>query len=110
MVVGVEIGHGKRHGVLSDYTFAVIDDSPGADSRLVTIGKAYSGLTDAEIAEMTDWFRAHTVRQVGRFLSWSRRSGSRSRSRHPPLEAPRLGLRAAIPAHPPAATGRTPRR
>ncbi|HUG49176.1 MAG TPA: DNA ligase, partial [Candidatus Limnocylindria bacterium] len=33
----------------------------------VTIGKAYSGLTDAEIAEMTDWFREHTIRQVGRF-------------------------------------------
>jgi DNA ligase 1 len=67
VVVGVEVGHGKRHGVLSDYTFAVRDDSPDGDGRLVTIGKAYSGLTDAEIAEMTDWFRAHTLRQVGRF-------------------------------------------
>ena len=28
VVVGVEVGHGKRHGVLSDYTFAVIDDRP----------------------------------------------------------------------------------
>ncbi|HVM30403.1 MAG TPA: ATP-dependent DNA ligase [Candidatus Limnocylindrales bacterium] len=66
VVVGVEVGHGKRHGVLSDYTFAVRDD--GADGgRLVTIGKAYSGLTDAEIAEMTEWFREHTMRQVGRF-------------------------------------------
>jgi DNA ligase 1 len=67
VVVGVEVGHGKRHGVLSDYTFAVIDDRNGSDGRLVTIGKAYSGLTDAEIAQMTDWFRAHTLRQVGRF-------------------------------------------
>ncbi len=67
VVVGVEVGHGKRHGVLSDYTFAVRDDRPGAKDRLVTIGKAYSGLTDAEIAEMTEWFRAHTVRQLGRF-------------------------------------------
>jgi DNA ligase-1 len=67
VVVGVEVGHGKRHGVLSDYTFAVRDDRPGADDRLVTIGKAYSGLTDAELAEMTDWFRAHTLRQLGRF-------------------------------------------
>ena len=64
VVVGVEVGHGKRHGVLSDYTFAVLDDS--AD-RLVTIGKAYTGLTDAELAEMTRWFEAHTVRRVGRF-------------------------------------------
>jgi DNA ligase-1 len=64
VVVGVEVGHGKRHGVLSDYTFAVRDESTG---KLVTIGKAYTGLTDAEIAEMTAWFEAHTIRQQGRF-------------------------------------------
>jgi hypothetical protein len=46
----------------------------------VTIGKAYSGLTDAEIAEMTDWFREHTLRQVGRFHVVEPRSSSRSRS------------------------------
>ena len=67
VVVGVEVGHGKRHGVLSDYTFAVRDDRPGAEGRLVTIGKAYSGLTDAEIAEMTAWFEAHTLQRLGRF-------------------------------------------
>jgi DNA ligase-1 len=64
VVVGVEAGNGKRHGVLSDYTFAVLD---GSSERLVTIGKAYTGLTDAEIAEMTRWFEAHTVRRLGRF-------------------------------------------
>jgi DNA ligase-1 len=64
LVVGVEVGHGKRHGVLSDYTFAVRDDATG---RLVTIGKAYTGLTDGEIAEMTRWFEAHTIRQLGRY-------------------------------------------
>ncbi|HVA87131.1 MAG TPA: hypothetical protein VNF73_12565 [Candidatus Saccharimonadales bacterium] len=64
VVVGVEVGHGKRHGVLSDYTFAVRDEATG---RLVNIGKAYSGLTDAEIAEMTTWFEAHTIQQFGRY-------------------------------------------
>ncbi len=64
VVVGVEVGHGKRHGVLSDYTFAVRDDASGA---LVTIGKAYSGLTDAEIAEMTAWFETHTLERFGRY-------------------------------------------
>jgi DNA ligase-1 len=64
VVVGVEVGHGKRHGVLSDYTFAVRDE---AADRLVTIGKAYTGLTDAEIAEMTRWFEEHTIRQFGRY-------------------------------------------
>ena len=64
VVVGVEVGHGKRHGVLSDYTFAVRDTASG---RLVNIGKAYSGLTDAEIAEMTRWFDAHTIARFGRY-------------------------------------------
>ncbi|MCY7419800.1 MAG: DNA ligase, partial [Chloroflexi bacterium] len=62
VVVGVEVGHGRRHGVLSDYTFAVLDDRPDApEGKLVTVGKAYSGLTDAEIADMTRWFEAHTL-------------------------------------------------
>ena len=64
VVVGVEVGHGKRHGVLSDYTFAVRDE---ARDQLVTIGKAYSGLTDAEIATMTRWFEEHTVSHHGRY-------------------------------------------
>jgi DNA ligase-1 len=64
VVVGVEVGHGKRHGVLSDYTFAVRDEATG---KLVNIGKAYSGLTDAEIAEMTTWFEAHTIARFGRY-------------------------------------------
>ena len=64
VVVGVEVGHGKRHGVLSDYTFAVRDTER---DRLVTIGKAYSGLTDAEIAEMTTWFEEHTIARFGRY-------------------------------------------
>ena len=54
-MVAVEWGHGKRAKVLSDYTFAVRGD----DGELQTIGKAYSGLTDAEIAENTEWFLAH---------------------------------------------------
>jgi DNA ligase-1 len=64
VVVGVEVGHGKRHGVLSDYTFAVRDTE---SDKLVNIGKAYSGLTDAEIAEMTAWFEEHTIARFGRY-------------------------------------------
>ncbi len=60
VVTAVEYGHGKRIGVLSDYTFAVRDGE-----RLVNIGKAYSGLTDAEIAEMTKWFLNHTIEDQG---------------------------------------------
>jgi DNA ligase 1 len=60
VVTAVEYGHGKRVVVLSDYTFAVWDGE-----RLVNIGKAYSGLTDVEIAEMTQWFLDHTIEDQG---------------------------------------------
>jgi DNA ligase 1 len=60
VVTAVEYGHGKRIGVLSDYTFAVRDGE-----KLVNIGKAYSGLTDVEIAEMTRWFLEHTIEDQG---------------------------------------------
>jgi DNA ligase-1 len=60
VVTAVEWGHGKRIGVLSDYTFAVRDGD-----RLLNVGKAYSGLTDAEIAEMTNWFLDHTIEDQG---------------------------------------------
>jgi DNA ligase-1 len=66
VVVGVEWGHGKRRGVLSDYTFAVREtDDP--ESRLLTIGKAYTGLTDAEIATMTEHFEGITLQDFGRY-------------------------------------------
>ncbi|MGC2743853.1 MAG: ATP-dependent DNA ligase [Candidatus Angelobacter sp.] len=60
VVTAVEWGHGKRNKVLSDYTFAVRDGE-----KLLNVGKAYSGLTDAEIAEMTEWFKAHTIDDQG---------------------------------------------
>jgi DNA ligase-1 len=56
VVVAVERGHGRRVNVLSDYTFAVRDGD-----ELAVIGKAYSGLTDVEIAEMTQWFEEHRL-------------------------------------------------
>jgi DNA ligase 1 len=57
VVVAVEWGNGKRANVLSDYTFAVRGD----DGELLTIGKAYSGLTDVEIAGLTPWFLEHRL-------------------------------------------------
>ena len=61
VVTTVELGHGKRRSVLSDYTFAVRRSE--TDPKLLNIGKAYSGLTDVEIAQMTEWFRAHTIQE-----------------------------------------------
>ena len=66
VVVGVEWGHGKRRGVLSDYTFAV-RESAAPEARLLTIGKAYTGLTDAEIATMTAHFESITLKDFGRY-------------------------------------------
>ncbi len=60
VVTAAEFGHGKRIHVLSDYTFAV-----RKGEELVNIGKAYSGLTDKEIAELTGWFLAHTTADHG---------------------------------------------
>ncbi|HXE91784.1 MAG TPA: ATP-dependent DNA ligase [Terriglobales bacterium] len=60
VVTAAEYGHGKRAGVLSDVTFAVREGD-----RLLNVGKAYSGLTDSEIAELTQWFLEHTLADEG---------------------------------------------
>ena len=60
-VTAVEVGHGKRRHLLSDYTFAVRRSSE--DGELLNIGKAYSGLTDQELMELTEWFKAHTLKE-----------------------------------------------
>lgn len=60
VVTAVEFGHGKRRGLLSDYTFAVRDGD-----KLADIGKAYSGLTDREIVEYTEFFKQHTLVDEG---------------------------------------------
>ena len=65
VVVAAELGHGKRNHVLSDYTFAVRDEESG---QLLPIGKAYSGLTDVEIAELTEHFRRNAISDRGRYL------------------------------------------
>lgn len=63
VITGAEYGHGKRAGLLSDYTFAV----RGPEGELLNVGKAYSGVTDAEILELTEWLKAHTLEDQGYF-------------------------------------------
>jgi DNA ligase-1 len=63
VVTAVEVGHGKRRNLLSDYTFAVrrsVDND-----ELLNIGKAYSGLTDQELTKLTEWFKEHTLQEFG---------------------------------------------
>jgi DNA ligase 1 len=62
VVTSVEWGHGRRAQSLSDVTFAVRDGG-----ELKNVGKAYSGLTDAEIAQLTAWFVEHTLEDFGRW-------------------------------------------
>ncbi len=62
-VTAVEVGHGKRRHLLSDYTFAVRRSNE--EDELLNIGKAYSGLTDRELMELTNWFKAHTIQEFG---------------------------------------------
>ena len=63
VVTGAEYGTGRRSQLLSDYTFAV----RGPGGELLNVGKAYSGVTDAEILELTDWLKAHTLEDFGHF-------------------------------------------
>ena len=62
VLIAAQSGHGRRAGLLTDYTFGVWDD---AGAELVPVAKAYSGLTDAEIAEVDRWVRRHTIERFG---------------------------------------------
>jgi DNA ligase-1 len=63
VITGAEYGSGRRAGLLSDYTFAVRN----AAGELENVGKAYSGVTDVEIAELTEFLKAHTLEDFGHF-------------------------------------------
>ncbi len=63
VITGAEFGSGRKSQFLSDYTFAV----RGPSGDLQNVGKAYSGVTDLEIAHLTDWLRAHTLEDFGHF-------------------------------------------
>lgn len=67
VVTGAEFGHGKRAGILSDYTFAVRGPDYEKTGELLNVGKAYSGLTDTEIQEMSAWIMNHTLEDHGFF-------------------------------------------
>lgn len=61
VITRAEYGQGRKSQFLSDYTFAV----RGPDGTLLNVGKAYSGVTDAEIASLTEWCKAHTLEDHG---------------------------------------------
>ena len=63
VITGAEFGSGRRAAFLSDYTFAV----RGPEGELLNVGKAYSGVTDVEITELTEFLKAHTLEDQGHF-------------------------------------------
>jgi DNA ligase 1 len=67
VITGAEFGHGRRARILSDYTFAVRGPRFHQTGELLNVGKAYSGLTDAEIAALSAWMMAHTLEDQGHF-------------------------------------------
>jgi DNA ligase-1 len=60
VLIYAQPGSGKRASLLTDYTFGVWHNG-----ELVPVAKAYSGLTNEEIAEMDRWIRRHTVQRFG---------------------------------------------
>ncbi|MCU0567671.1 MAG: ATP-dependent DNA ligase [Oculatellaceae cyanobacterium Prado106] len=61
VITAAEVGTGKRSRFLSDYTFAVRTSE--TDPTLLNVGKAYSGLTDAEVQDLSDWLKQHTLQE-----------------------------------------------
>jgi DNA ligase-1 len=64
VLIYAQSGHGRRASLYTDYTFAVWDGE-GEERRLVPFAKAYSGLTDAEIAQVDAAIRRTTVEKFG---------------------------------------------
>ena len=67
VITGAEYGSGRRAQFLSDYTFAVRASGPNGNADLLNVGKAYSGVTDAEITELTEFLKLHTLEDHGHF-------------------------------------------
>ncbi|MBN9386089.1 MAG: ATP-dependent DNA ligase [Chitinophagaceae bacterium] len=63
VMVYAQKGHGRRSNLYTDYTFAVRDESN--DNKLVTFTKAYSGLTDKELAEVDTFVKRNSLEKFG---------------------------------------------
>lgn len=61
VLVYAQRGHGRRSGWYTDLTFALWDEK----SQLITFAKAYSGLTDTEMQELTRWIKKHALEKIG---------------------------------------------
>ena len=60
VLIYAQKGSGRRSGFYTDYTFAV-----KKEDQLVTIAKAYSGLTDKEIMEVSRFVTKNSIEKFG---------------------------------------------
>lgn len=60
VLIYAQSGHGRRANLYTDYTFAIKDGD-----QLLPFTKAYSGLTDKELAEVDSWIKRNTVEKFG---------------------------------------------
>jgi DNA ligase-1 len=65
VLIYAQAGHGRRASLYTDYTFAVWDLDEAGERKLVPFAKAYSGLTDAEIAKVDSAIRKTTIEKFG---------------------------------------------
>lgn len=65
VLIYAQAGHGRRASLYTDYTFAVWDSDADGERKLVPFAKAYSGLTDAEIAQVDNAIRRTTIEKFG---------------------------------------------
>ncbi|PXX47747.1 ATP-dependent DNA ligase [Undibacterium pigrum] len=65
VLIYAQSGHGRRASLYTDYTFAVWDEDTSGKRLLVPFAKAYSGLTDAEIAQVDAVIRKTTIEKFG---------------------------------------------
>lgn len=60
VLIYAQPGNGRRATLFTDYTFGVWEND-----ELLPIAKAYSGLSDEEIARLDAWVRQHTLERFG---------------------------------------------
>ena len=68
VLIYAQAGHGRRASLYTDYTFAVwdeVEEGEQGERKLVPFAKAYSGLTDAEIAQVDAAIRKTTIEKFG---------------------------------------------
>ncbi|WP_435064983.1 ATP-dependent DNA ligase LigA [Halobaculum sp. EA56] len=71
VVTGAEWGEGRRAELFGTFELSVRDDRDGADGRYATIGKVATGITDEELADLTDLLEPHVRAESGQEVTFA---------------------------------------